>query len=407
MFGGFYSHVNRKYAQRLPTPGYDAIGDLFLQELCLDVIAQSGATCRVNAPLPANRIPFVSTDAAIANGFPTNSPYNADLPYVIKQAAAFGEASYKIGQFKLTAGGRWYDFKEKRDFISGGIFSNGDTRIGDKTKSNGFSPRGIVSWEPNRSLSVNVQVAKGFRLGGINDPLNLPICTAADRAIYGPFASATYNDETLWNYEAGVKYSKRGLTFNAAAFHNQIKNLQVTVDAGSCSSRLVFNVPKAHTTGVEAEFSVHPLAGLDLSLAGSIISSKFDSTIADPVLRDPDRHPRWQPSSDRSEIPVRGNGELRPAVGSNADWNINASVQRVGNRFTQPGDQEPGAGIFDLTLLRPCDPRLRRRAEHELRLAQASGLHAGQCFGRCEVGQRSRGSGLRQEHLRHEREAVA
>ena len=43
----------------------------------------------------------------------------------------------------------------------------------------------IVSWEPNRNLSVNLQVAKGFRLGGINDPLNVPLCTAADLAIFG------------------------------------------------------------------------------------------------------------------------------------------------------------------------------------------------------------------------------
>ena len=31
----------------------------------------------------------------------------------------FGEASYDFGQFKLTAGGRYYDFKEKRDFSLG------------------------------------------------------------------------------------------------------------------------------------------------------------------------------------------------------------------------------------------------------------------------------------------------
>ena len=160
-------------------------------------------------------------------------------------------------RFKLTGGGRYYDFKEKRDFISGGIFSNGDTRIGDKTKSNGFSPRGIVSWEPNRNLSVNIQVAKGFRLGGVNDPLNIPLCSVRDQAIYGR-SLPTYKDETLWNYEAGVKYSKHGITFNAAAFYNEIRNLQVTVDAGSCSSRLVFNVPKAHSQGIEAEFSAAP-----------------------------------------------------------------------------------------------------------------------------------------------------
>jgi outer membrane receptor protein involved in Fe transport len=177
VFGGFYSHVDRKYAQRLPTPGSDVFGQDFL-----DVVAPG-------VPISATR-----------NGFPADSQYNADLPYVIKQKALFGEASYKVGQFKLTGGGRWYDFKETRDFISGGIFSNGDTRLGDKTKSNGFSPRGIASWEPNRNLSVNLQVAKGFRLGGINDPLNIPLCSTADQAIYGPFAAATYKDETLWNY---------------------------------------------------------------------------------------------------------------------------------------------------------------------------------------------------------------
>ncbi|MFL6743976.1 MAG: TonB-dependent receptor, partial [Sphingomicrobium sp.] len=146
VFGGFYSHVDRKYSQRLPTPGYDtpfgvqAINGLcFLANLFCSHVADPTIPGDVNIPM---------TLEEAQNGFPANSPYNADLPYIIKQKALFGEASYRLGQFKLTAGGRWYDFKEKRNFISGGIFSNGDTRIGDRTKSNGFSPRGIVSWLP-------------------------------------------------------------------------------------------------------------------------------------------------------------------------------------------------------------------------------------------------------------------
>src|SRR6185312_3429332 len=91
----------------------------------------------------------------------------------------------------------------------------------------------------------------------------------------------TYKDETLWNYEAGFKYSKHGVTFNAAAFYNDIRNLQVTLDAGSCSSRIVFNVPKAHAEGIEAELAVHPLMGLDLSFAGSLLNSKFGSSVVD------------------------------------------------------------------------------------------------------------------------------
>jgi iron complex outermembrane receptor protein len=320
VFGGFYSHVNRDYKQRLPTPGYDAF---------------------IDAGLGAG------TSAAVDNGFNLpDQPYKADLPYVIKQKALFGEASYKFGQIKVTGGGRWYDFKETRDFRNGGLFSPRFTSIGDKTKSNGFSPRGIVSWEPNRSLSVNVQVAKGFRLGGINDPLNIPLCSPADALIYGPFATAHYKDETLWNYEAGVKYSRHGITFNAAAFHNEIRNLQVTVDAGGCSSRLVFNVPKAHTTGLEAELSAHPLPGLDLSVAGSLISSKFDSTISNPILasRTGIREGNRLPSVPKFQIAATAYYESRFNTDSN--WFATASVQHIGNRLTQPGDQEPGAGVF-------------------------------------------------------------
>src|SRR4051794_27112954 len=329
VIGGFYSDARRKYRQRLPTPG----ADVFSQDF-LDVIAPG--------------VPV----SALANGFPADSPYNANLPYIDKQKALFGEASYKFNQFKLTAGGRWYDFHETRDFVSGGIFSNDDTRIGDKTKSSGFSPRGIISWEPDRSLSVNIQAAKGFRLGGINDPLNIPLCSANDAIVFGNHP--TYDDETLWNYEAGVKYSKHGITFNTAVFYNDIKNLQVTADAGSCSSRVVFNVPKAHSKGIEAELSVHPIVGLDLSLAGSVLNSKFDSsvtTVSGAIIAGI-REGNRLPTVPKYQFAATANYEA--PLNSSMDWYVNGSVQRIGSRFTQPGDQEPGAGIFNLTFFDPA-----------------------------------------------------
>jgi iron complex outermembrane receptor protein len=310
VFGGFYSHANRDYHQRLPTPGYDAF---------------------IDAGLGAG------TSAALDNGFGLHdNPYHADLPYRDTQKALFGEASYKFNQFKITGGGRWYDFHEKRRFHSGGLFSGDDDRT-DKTSSNGFSPRGILSWEPSRSLSVNAQVAKGFRLGGVNDPLNVPLCTGSDIATFGHFQ--TYKDETLWNYEAGVKYSKHGVTFNAAAFYNDIKNLQVTLDAGSCSSRIVFNVPKAHAEGIEAEFSVQPLVGLDLSFAGSLLNSKFGSSvISNGAVVEGIRKGNRLPTVPKYQFAVSANYETR--LNSTANWYANASVQQVGSRYTQPGDQE-------------------------------------------------------------------
>jgi iron complex outermembrane receptor protein len=313
--GAFYSQVDRVYRQRLPTPGYDAFTD-----------ARFGA----------------GTSAGAANGFPLNSPYNSDLPYDIEQQAIFGEATYDFGQVKLTAGGRYYDFEESRDFISGGLFSNGDRRIGDETSSNGFSPRAIVSWEPNRNLTVNLQAAKGFRLGGVNDPLNVPLCNAQDLALFGGFQN--YDDETLWNYEGGVKYSRGPVTFNAAAFYTDIKNLQVTLDAGSCSSRVVFNVEKAHTRGLEAEFNVRPFRGFDLSFAGSLIEAEFDYTLPGTVGGVPFatvtgiREGNRLPSVPKYQFATTATYGTR--INDNAEAFVSASWQRVGSRYTQPADQE-------------------------------------------------------------------
>jgi iron complex outermembrane receptor protein len=318
--GGFYSSVNRTYAQRLPTPGYDAF---------------------VDAALGAG------TSVAVANGFPLNSPYNADLPYDIEQFAVFGEASYKFGAFKLTAGGRYYSYNETRDFISGGIFANGDRFLGDKTSADGFSPRFIASYDVSDDVTVNLQASKGFRLGGVNDPLNAGLCTAGDLALFGGFQK--FQDETLWNYEAGVKAQGGMFTFNAAAFYNDMKNLQVTLDAGSCSSRISFNVPKAHSMGLEAELGLRPADGLEFSIAGSVIEAEFDSTLPGPLaaatgIRDGNRLPTVP------KFQIAATGTYTTEVSDGLDWNFSASFQHVGNRFTQPADQEAGAGTFSNSI---------------------------------------------------------
>ena len=316
LVGAFYSQVDRTYHQRLPTPGYDAVTDAVL-----------GA----------------GTSAAVANGFGPDSPYNADLPYDIQQTAIFAEASYDFGQVTVTGGGRYYDFSEERRFHSGGLFSNGDDRT-DETSSSGFSPRVIVSYEMTPEVTLNVQASKGFRLGGVNDPLNLPLCSDEDEAIFGGFQS--YEDETLWNYEAGMKSQFGGITFNAAIFYTDIKNLQVTLDAGSCSSRIVFNVPEAHTAGVEAELRMRLADGFDIGVSGSFVDSQFDSTVRDGAgnviggIREGNR----LPSVPEFQVAVDASYTWR--LTSTMDAFIGASLQHVGTRFTQPSDQENNPRAF-------------------------------------------------------------
>ncbi|MCF6216780.1 MAG: TonB-dependent receptor [Emcibacter sp.] len=320
--GAFYSNTDRFYRQSLPTPGYDAVTDAVL-----------GA----------------GTSAAVGMGVaPADSPFYSELPYTLKQTAVFAEASYDVSDdLQVTAGGRYYDYNEERSVTQVGLFGNGVVNQIDKTESNGFTPRVLATYDVNDDVTINAQISKGFRLGGVNDPLNTALCNANDLAIFGGFQD--YNDETLWNYEAGVKINTGNVTLNMAAFYTKISNLQVTLDAGSCSSRISFNVPDAHTQGIEFELKARPIEGLDLSFAGSVIESEFGSTVLDSNgdvlggVRDGNR----LPSVPKLNIGITATYNFPiDAFGDNTEGYISTTFQHRGSIFTQPSDQEAGAGDF-------------------------------------------------------------
>lgn len=320
--GGFYSKTDRFYQQFLPTPGYDAATDATL-----------GAGTAAGA------------GAGVA---PVDSPFFSELPYELKQLAVFAEATYDISDsFHITAGGRYYDYEEERSVTQVGLFGNGVVNQVDKTKSDGFTPRVLARYDVNDEVTLNAQVSKGFRLGGVNDPLNTALCNSNDLEIFGGFQD--YDDESLWNYEAGVKYKDKTFSFNAAAFYTDISNLQVTLDAGSCSSRISFNVEKAHTMGLEMEFKARPTENFDISFAGSLIESKFDTTVNDSTgsvlggVRDGNRLPSVPKFSFGSTATYSFPFDM---AAEGAEAYVSATFQHRSSIFTQPSDQEAGAGSF-------------------------------------------------------------
>lgn len=316
LIGMFFSDIQRDYQQRLPTIGYDAFTDEVLGE---------------------------GTAEMLRNGFGPDSPFNSNLNYELEQVAVFGEATLNVTEdFSITAGGRYYDFEEDRLITTGGLFANGDFEVFNSQTSDGFNGRVIAAYDVGDNITVNAQVSEGFRLGGVNDPLNVPLCTDEDEAIFGGFQS--FDDETLINYEAGVKTDFGRVRFNAAAFYTDISDLQVTLDAGSCSSRIVFNVPEAHTTGVEFELGLSPFEGLELDFTGSWVEAELDSTVAlgdgtvIPGLFDGAR----LPSAPEVQFAALASYEY-PLDSFRPGWTavFNASVQYVDEQFTQPGDQDP------------------------------------------------------------------
>ena len=57
------------------------------------------------------------------------------------------------------------------------------------------------------------------------------------------------------------------------------QRFQATVTAGSCSSRVVFNVPKARTRGVEVEFEAAPNRHIDFAVSATVNDSELRSTL--------------------------------------------------------------------------------------------------------------------------------
>ncbi|MCW5573328.1 MAG: TonB-dependent receptor [Steroidobacteraceae bacterium] len=317
LIGGFYQQVDRTYGQDLPTPGYDAI-----------LTRRFGATSAdFNAP--------------------PDTPYFSHLTYDFKQFALFGEGTWRFNdQWSLTGGLRYYDFDEDRLLTFAGVFADmGYTDEPGSTSSDGFSPRAILAFRPNSDVLVTAQYSRGFRLGGINDPLNVTLCQGNDIDVYG--GHPTWDDEKTQNYELGLKTTLADgrVQFNAAAFYTDIDGLQVIADAGSCSSRIILNA-QARSVGGEIELFARPNEhwdfGISATYANSEITKSQTDTVGNPIagIRKGNRLPT------APEFQAAASATYSWAWSTTLDSYVTFTYQHVGSSYTQLADQEPNFGLI-------------------------------------------------------------
>jgi iron complex outermembrane receptor protein len=323
LVGGFFQHVGRHYGQDLPTVGYDSFN------------AAAGF------PLGPNPVGLVDT------------PFYSDLGYRLNQYAGFGEATWHVtNQWGVTGGVRYYKYKESRIQSFDGVFAgNGPLGVRGSVDSDGVSPRGILSFKLNEDAQFNAQVSKGFRLGGINDPINLPLCSAQDAIEFG--GRGNWKDETSKNYEIGGKFRflDRRVTLNVSAFYTDIKDLQATVTAGTCSSRLIFNVPKAQSHGIEAELFAHPNATWDFGLSATWVNARLQSSvISTQTVAGVTTTSIIGGLADGNRLPTAPQVQAVGSVGytlpltEHRDFFSVFTVQYVGSSYSQFENEEPGFG---------------------------------------------------------------
>ena len=318
LVGGFYANSKRDYGQSVIAVGVDSL-----------------AAAEGFAPQGWSQGTYAKVDEM----------FFSDLANDLTQVALFGEATLSVSdRLKLTGGLRYYNFNEDRSLIFDGAFAVPTDTTG-TTDASGVAPRVIVSYKASDALTLNAQASQGFRLGGINDPLNKPLCLPEDTLTYGPLAGA-WKDETAWNYEVGGKSQLAGgrASLSVSAFYMDIRDLQLTVSAGQCSSRLILNADKARTAGAEVEFAASPNEHLDFSISAAFNNSELQTSFTDTAgnviagIAEGNRLPSVP------QIQANASVTYGWTVSGGSRAFVSGSFQHVGSRYTLIDDHGDGVG---------------------------------------------------------------
>ena len=127
--------------------------------------------------------------------------------------------------------------------------------------------------------------------------------------------------------------------------------------AGSCSSRVIFNVPKAKAAGAELEWELAPTDDFDFALSASHTDSKLQSTLFSTDAKGVKTIVAGIKSGNR--LPTVPQNQAAAAATyhwrTNQNWAgyATGAYQYVGSRFTQIGDQDAGFGTVNLNSFAP------------------------------------------------------
>jgi iron complex outermembrane receptor protein len=225
-------------------------------------------------------------------------------PQTIIQNSEFGEVSWQFtDQFKATVGARHYHYvleQTNEEFGAFTVNSNLGNTVPYNTSANnsasGTSPKFDLTYEFNKDLLVYATVARGFRLGGVNQPIpvayatpnanpvlkgnecglqaKLLLTTTCDPTLLLQ-APATFGNDTVWNYEVGEKaaFLDRRLILNASGYFERWENPQLATNLAGFG--ITVNGGEAQIFGFEAEMQALITREWDFNLNVGYTNAKF------------------------------------------------------------------------------------------------------------------------------------
>ncbi len=216
--------------------------------------------------------------------------------------AVFADATLRLSaRLRVSAGVRQARNRfAYHDFQDGHWGPGAPTYKTGKQQESPLTPRLNLSYDLGQDRMAYVSVSKGYRIGGVNQPVPANAC-AADLASVGmTTAPLTYNSDTVWSYETGLKgrFFARKLQLAMSAFYVDWNGIQQSVSLSTCGYSFIANLGKAVSRGADAQWSWR--AGPRLTLSGAFgLTDAYNTqniTAANALLAkkgDPLAVPKW------------------------------------------------------------------------------------------------------------------
>nr|WP_087575275.1 TonB-dependent receptor [Sphingomonas sp. CDS-1] len=253
LIGGFYGRSRIVMEQRVVEPG---IADLAQSQLGLSIEEIFG-------------LPLL----------PGGQSYHSRQQIGERTLAAFGQASWALApRWEVTAGLRVSHNPLSFRLMSEGPFAGGSNAVGPRRQSGTpVIPHASLSWRPADDSLVYLSAGKGFRSGGTNGAVPAASC-AADLSAMGRIAAPdSYDSDSLWSFEAGVKagFPAQGFHLSLAAFRIDWERIQQSVSLPNCGFSYVDNLGTARNRGVELAVQAEPLRALKLDFSLGFVDARF------------------------------------------------------------------------------------------------------------------------------------
>ena len=138
-----------------------------------------------------------------------------------------------------------------------------------------FDPRIALDWDVSDSTTLFVNVASGYKSGGLNRQVNtfLPEMQVLN----------SFDEETVMSYEIGTKskFMDGNASLNLSIFYNDYKDFQLETLDNLVPQ--VFNVGDVKSTGFELEGQIMATENLMLAATYAYLDAKIKSTVYDDI----------------------------------------------------------------------------------------------------------------------------